>query len=115
MQSIFIPGRFPGLNEMINSARTHWAKSAQEKKKHTERVYYHCLHLKSVPEVDFCFTWYEKNRMRDPDNIMAAQKYIFDGLIMAKVIKNDGWKEIKSITHKFEVGGPGVLIEIMEE
>jgi hypothetical protein len=33
----------------------------------------------------------------------------------AGIIKNDGWHQVKSITHKFEVGTPeGVLIEIVE-
>ena len=115
MQSVFIKGRFPGLNEIIKTARGNKFASAAQKKAHTERVYYSCLHLNPVKSADFIFTWYEKNKRRDKDNIAAGgTKYCLDGLVIAKVIPNDGWKEIRSITHKFEVGEPGVLIEITE-
>ena len=115
MQSVFIKGRFPGLNEIINAARGNKFKSAAQKKTHTDRVYYSCLHLKKVDSAHFKFTWYEENKRRDKDNIASGgTKYCLDGLVMANVIPNDGWKEVKSISHEFEIGEPGVLIEIME-
>ncbi|OGW44476.1 MAG: hypothetical protein A2Y66_01915 [Nitrospirae bacterium RBG_13_41_22] len=115
MQSVFIKGRFPGLNEIIGAARTHWAKSAKDKKTHTDRVVWSVGHLHPVESADFVFTWFEIDKRRNKDNVCGGgQKYCFDGLQKAGIIKNDGWQQVKSITHKFEVGEPGVLIEIME-
>ena len=63
---------------------------------------------------NYHFTWYCKNRKKDPSNISYAVKFIFDGLEMAGVIENDGWKQISGITHKFEVDkkNPRVVIDI---
>jgi hypothetical protein len=115
MQSVFIKGRFPGLNEMISAMNNNRHKGNRLKQQWTDFVAYSVLHLNPVESADFIFTWYEENKKRDPDNITGyGCKVIFDGLITGKVLKNDGWKQVKSITHKFEIGDPGVLIEIME-
>lgn len=42
----------------------------------------------------------EPNRRRDPDNIMAAQKFILDGMVQAGIIEDDGWRHIWSIKHR---------------
>jgi len=113
-QKLWIRYPLPGLNDIIGSARTHWAKSAKEKKVHTDRVIWTAKSLNPIKQADFIFTWIEKNRKRDPDNITAGQKFIFDGLIGAGVLENDGWSQVKSITHRFEVGQPaGVMVEMI--
>ena len=115
MQSVFIKGRFPGLNEMTFTARGNKFAAAKEKKEHTARVAWSCAHLSAVKKADFVFTWYEKDKRRNPDNIAAGKKYIFDGLQQVKVIKNDGWKEVLSFKDQFVVSDiEGVLIEIWE-
>lgn len=116
MQSVFIKGRFPGLNEMTLTARGNKFAAGKEKKTHTERVAWACAHLYPIKKGDFVFTWYEKDKRRNPDNIAAAKKYIFDGLQQAKVIKNDGWKEVLSFKDQFVVSEiEGVLVEIYEK
>ena len=114
-QSVFIRGRFPGLNEIIKTARGNKFASAVEKKNHTERVRYSVLHLHPVEKADFIFTWYEKDKKRNKDNISCGIKFCLDGLQAAGIIKNDGWSQVLSITHHFEVSqNEGVLIEIIE-
>lgn len=47
---------------------------------------------------------------------MAGQKFIFDALQEIGFIKNDGWKQIRNVTHMFEVdkNNPRIEIEITE-
>lgn len=61
----------------------------------------------------FIFHWYSKDKNIDPDNICHAMKYIFDGLQHAKVIYNDGWKQVGGgFLHKFFVDKSNPRIEI---
>jgi Holliday junction resolvase RusA-like endonuclease len=116
VQTLFIPGELPGLNEIIGSARTHWAKSAKQKKDAGLGLMLFCRKLKPVTSAEFTFTWLCKNRKRDPDNIASGKKFIFDALQDANILKNDGWDQVKGISHKFQVDArPGVIITIVEE
>lgn len=65
----------------------------------------------------FDIRYLEKNRRRDPDNFAAAKKFIFDGLVKARVIRDDGWDEIAGWTERWSVdkSNPGVLIEMTDE
>lgn len=106
MQKLIIKGRLPGMNEIIEDARTNKKISAAQKRQYTQLVAWSCIKSKLKPieyKADFKFTWYCKNKRRDKDNIMSGQKFIFDGLQLAKIIKNDGWSEIGNIYHTFEV------------
>ena len=83
--------RFPTLNEYINIERGHKMASAKLKKDCTEQVYLQCkeLNAKSVSGmVDVHLEWHVTGR-HDPDNIDFARKFILDGLVLAKVIKDD--------------------------
>ena len=116
---LIIPGRLPGLNDMIDAARKNKYESAKMKKAYTELVAW-CAKSARLPHlsspVDLVFTWYEPNRKRDKDNIMAGQKFILDGLVQAGVIANDGWKQIGKITHDCQVDreNPRVEVELIE-
>lgn len=50
---------------------------------------------------------------RDPDNIAAAVKFIWDGLVEAGVIPNDGWKENGGWSNHFEVDKDNPRIEVV--
>ena len=63
---------------------------------------------------DLEFTWYVKDRRKDKDNISFAKKYIFDGMINAGLIDNDGWKQIGNWKEKFEVDKEFERVEITE-
>lgn len=61
-------------------------------------------------------TWYEPNGRRDPDNVMAGQKFMLDALVHAGVIPNDSQKYIAGIVHRFRVDkqNPRVEVEIID-
>lgn len=112
-----VKGTLPTLNDIIRSARGNKFASANSKKKYDELVAWSCKasKLKRLEaKADFIFTWYMKDKRKDKDNIMAGQKFIFDGLQKAGILKNDGWGEIGNISHRFEVDkdNPRVEIEI---
>jgi Holliday junction resolvase RusA-like endonuclease len=111
---IVIPGRFPGFNDIIRIARANKFKSADQKKMYTELVGWYAKKGK-VPRferVDITCTWYEPNMQRNKDNIAAGLKYILDGLVEAGVLKNDGWKQIGNITHRYEVDAKNPRVEV---
>lgn len=113
-----IPGRLPGLNDITDAARSNRYESAKMKKEYTDLVAW-CAKSALLPHferVDLIITWYEPNMKRDKDNIMAGQKFILDGLVMAGIIKNDGWKQIRDVTHRFRVDrqNPRVEVELIE-
>lgn len=116
---LVIPGTMPGLNEMIDEARIHRMRSAEQKKLYTDLVMWYAKKAKvpKMERVSLNITWYEPNRRRDPDNVQAAVKYIWDGLQAAGVIVNDGWKQQGQVKHTMAVDQirPRVEIEITEE
>lgn len=115
---MIIPGRLPGLNDMTDAARINRYESARMKKQYTELVAWYAKRAKipHIDRVDVIFTWLEPNRQRDKDNIMAGQKFIFDGLVVAGVLKNDGWRQIGDVVHRFAVDkhNPRVEVELTE-
>jgi Holliday junction resolvase RusA-like endonuclease len=115
---LIIPGRLPGLNDMIEAARRNRYESAKMKKKYTELTawYARSARLPRFDRVDLVITWYEPNQKRDKDNITAGQKFILDGLVQAGVIANDGWKQVGKITHDCQVDSknPRVEVELIE-
>ena len=113
---IEIPGRLPGLNEIIAAAKSHYAKYSTEKKAYTEEVAWLAkqARLPKLEKVYLFITWFEPDMRRDPDNIMAGQKFILDGLVQAGVIPGDSQKYIQGIYHRCRVDrkNPRVEVEI---
>lgn len=118
MPKFIIPGRLPALNDMTDAARGNKYKAAVMKKEYTEMVAW-CAKAARLPKmgrVNVLVTWYEPNRRRDKDNIHAGIKFILDGLVMAGIIENDGWRQIGDISHRvlLDPDDPRVEIEINE-
>jgi len=87
------------------------------KKKQTEIVMYAAIEQKipNIKKADLKFTWHEKSRRRDPDNIAFAKKFILDGLVSAGVLENDGWNQVNSFTDEWvKSDWQGVIVEIKE-
>jgi len=120
MQTLIIKGDLPSMNEIIAMAkrgRGNYQPYAKVKKEISDMIYYECLAQKIHPlmsKTDFTITWVCKDTRKDKDNIMAGFKFIGDGLQHAGILKNDGWKEIGNITHKFEIGKKQIKIEMEE-
>lgn len=116
-QCLIIRGALPGLNEIIKDSRANIYMANKKKREFTELVALSCKVCNIMPvsgRSNFEFFWYCKDKRRDKDNIMAGQKFIFDGLQKAGVIKNDGWGEVGDISHKFFIDkvDPRVLVFI---
>lgn len=111
-----IPGRLPGLNEIIDAAKSHFGEYASMKETYTNMVGWLAKKLPKYQRVNITITWYEPNEKRDPDNIMAGAKFILDGLVKAGTIPNDTRRYIKSITHIPELDrkNPRVEVEIVD-
>jgi len=109
-----IPGRLPGFNDIIDAAKRNPHEYARMKETYTAMVAWLAKKLPPYEKVALVITWYEPDRRRDPDNIMAGQKFILDGLVAAGVLPNDSQKYIAGIVHRFRVDkqNPRVEVEI---
>jgi len=118
MQVLQITHDFPTLNKYIKAERSNKYIAAKMKKEATEIVSAEALKQKIKPfkSAQFIFIWHRKDKRSDKDNITFMQKYIFDGLVKAGVMENDGWEQIKgSINHYFDMDNEnGVTIIILE-
>lgn len=116
MNRITIPGEFPTMNQIIAKSKQHYAVYAKMKKKYTELVISHAAGMDTIGKADFVFTWYCKDKRKDPDNIATGIKFLLDGLVEAGVMEGDGWGQVNSLTHTFQVDKnfPRVEIEIFE-
>lgn len=116
-----IPGRLPGLNELIEAERANRYKGAQLKKDAERRIcaeirrQLHGIHIRRP--VVMRYLWVEQDRRRDRDNITAGRKFVQDALVRCKVLQNDGWKEIAGFSDDWAVDKvrPRVEIEITEK
>ena len=113
-QVLIIPGVLPGLNEIIEANRANRFKGAQQKKEADHLVYLSAALQRIRPgaSADFVFRWYCKSRRNDKDNIASAKKFIFDGLIKAGVLKNDGWSEIGDFRDEFYIDKESPRVEV---
>lgn len=113
----FMPGPLPGMNDYIstgdrfryNTAKKKWHKLIAQQIEHNG--------LAPMSFVHFRFTWYEKNKRRDPDNFTAiGKKFILDALKQAGILTNDGWNNIAGLEDRWLVNAasPGVMIEMEE-
>lgn len=112
---IFVPGKFPTLNELIGLAKRHWGAYAGVKKKHTKTFAQAFADFKPASKkITVQLTWYEPTRRRDPDNVMSAVKFVMDGLVEAGVIENDNFLWVDRIIHQFFIcdrQGVEVIVE----
>lgn len=124
IQKLWVDGILPGENEIIAAAKKrNWRgipKYAKMKRDATNDIFYQikAAKLKPVAQAKFIFTWIEPNKCRDKDNIAAGKKFLFDALVEAGILKNDGWKEIICWEDHFYVaeksGKTGVMVTIEE-
>lgn len=116
MMKLIIDGTFPNLNDYIAAERESRYAGAAMKRRYTELVAYYAMSQLGdyrPGKVIVHYTWYEPSRKRDMDNICAfGRKVIQDGLVMAKVLKNDGWNDIAGFTDSFAVDKQRPRIEI---
>lgn len=116
--TVVVPGEMPGMNEIIAAAKSHFGAYATMKTTYTHAVAW-AAKAARVPRLRramvFCH-WLVKDQRHNPDNIQAAIKFVLDGLVVAGVLPNDGWRQIEGIGHAFDVDpdNPRVEITIIE-
>lgn len=134
IQSFFIPGPLPGMNEIVaacnrqDAARILPDGSTRKKrwsaynnlKQGWNQIIRGCARryqLRPMPYAYFLFDWREEHERRDPDNVAAGQKFIFDGLVDAGILPGDGWKHVRGFNHQFQVDkkNPGVMVTMSDE
>ena len=67
--------------------------------------------------VDITFTWTEKDRRRDPDNIAAfGTKVILDALVEAQVLPDDSQRYVMELHNYYSIekDNPNIRVEIKE-
>lgn len=107
-----IPGQLPGLNEIIDAAKSHWAVYRQMKSTYEDMIGWVAKKIDPFDRAWLDIIWYEPNRRRDLDNIAAGKKFILDGLQAIGKIENDGWKQIAGFTDTFEVDKQDPRVEV---
>ena len=92
---------FESLNNYINAERTNRYKAAKIKKTMTA-IYATAFNgIKPYEKpITLTFTWFLKNKRRDLDNIAFNQKFIIDGMVLAKVIHDDSMKYVQGLVHR---------------
>lgn len=118
---LFIPGRLPGLNEIIAARAARWKGTYSQTKREWTEVIGALAQAARLPTFErgvyVSFVLREPNRKRDPDNALAgAAKFVLDALVKARVLKNDGWRGILGISYRWELNrdAPGVLVRLSE-
>jgi Holliday junction resolvase RusA-like endonuclease len=114
---LILPGEFVTLNEYVNAERSNKYAGASIKKSETERVFWECRsqQLSAIlGQLDYTFTWYVKDRRRDPDNVFFSTKFILDGLYKAGIIESDTQAHVGRIIHnKIIVDRENPRVEIL--
>lgn len=114
---ITIQGRLSGLNEYIAAERANRYKAAKLKRENEAVVMIaikqQLRNVKIEKPVYMEYTWVEKNKRRDLDNITFGRKIIQDSLVKAGILKDDGWKYILGFSDRFQVDRENPRIEVI--
>jgi hypothetical protein len=105
------------LNSYISAERTNRFIAAKIKRQNTELVaHYARLRLDPIEKIsEFTLIWRHKNKRKDFDNVEFGVKWIKDGLVVAGIVKNDGWAFFPPKTiheHRLDPSNPGVTVII---
>ena len=111
------PGTLNNLNDYITAERTNRHKGARMKASNESIVVaavWQCMRGIRIDKPVFMeYTWVEKNRRRDLDNISSfGRKVIQDALVAAGVLKDDGWKYVVGFSDRFQVDKDNPRIEV---
>jgi hypothetical protein len=138
--TIWLPYEAPGLNQLLDKKTLgavlrergkrrnrfgRFNKSvadpyAQTKAQWNTRVWAHVHDLRIEPFANgahVAFEIHEKDRRRDPDGFTSgAAKVVLDGLVKARVLNNDGWHDVLSLSHTWLVSDrPGIKVILRGE
>lgn len=105
MMNFIIKNKLPSLNEVISVNRANRFYGAKFKahiedliSKDIQEAVVNGTLEKTEDEVILHFTWHEKTKRRDADNIASAKKFILDALVKNEILVNDNRKYVKGFT-----------------
>ena len=110
-------GTLPGLNEYTEANRRNRMCGAALKRS-AETVITQYIRVARVQPfagpVFLSFSWHERDRRRDVDNIAFAKKFILDALVTAGILADDGRKNVVGFSDEFHVdlANPRVVVTI---
>lgn len=115
---LMIKGRLDGLNDYTAASRTNPYKGNKMKADNEQIVIYairqQLKRLHIVKPVLLKFTWYERNKRRDHDNVSSfGRKVIQDALVKCKVLQDDGWRYVVGFTDDFYCDNEKPRIEVL--
>lgn len=120
LQTLWVPGPLPGLNEIINAKGNRLGRGGLSEWNKMKKLWHGRVasmaiqqKIQRIESAHFYYTFVEPNRRRDPSNVMAgAIKIIEDGLQHAGLLAGDGWKNVLSIGALWECDdrAPGVRV-----
>jgi hypothetical protein len=107
MQSLWIPHKLPGLNELLDakavmssSSKRRWSAYNSLKKQWAANLTL-LARSQGFQRVDsgyFTYLFIEPNQKRDKSNVIGAGvKLIEDSLVKAELLADDGWKNVLDI------------------
>lgn len=105
-QTLKIYEKLPSLNELIDMAKKNRYSCGKWTKEWHNTIckYIIASRLKKMDQAKFDFIWIEtdKGQGRDKDNISSlGKKFIFDALVKARILKDDGWDDVISWSDHF--------------
>lgn len=105
MKSFIIPGELVSLNEYVDAERSNKFAASKIKKEQTDLCKLASMSMPKVEDwecpVHIEIVWYMPTMRKDSDNISFAKKFIFDGMVCSKRIKNDSMKYINAHSDRF--------------
>ena len=118
VQSFFVPGPLPGLNDMLAAKRVRYRRSRHdgysrlknEIEEQIAGIIRYEARLSPIRQhlpVEIEFTWRERHGRRDPDNIRAGAKFILDALVRTGILPDDSQRVIAGLRDIFTRISPG--------
>ena len=87
------------MNELIDLNRSNKFAAANKKNVETQAI---AKQVSDAPSFDsqvyVCFEFTYKNSQADLDNVQSSKKSVLDGLVAAKVLKQDNFNWVKPIS-----------------
>lgn len=116
VRKIVVEGEMADLNTYIQAERGQngMRSAAKIKEVFTHFVQYQTLKEKplEIYPVRISMHWYTKDLKIDPDNTAFAKKFVLDGLVKNKVLRNDGRKQIAGFADEYFVDKYNPRVEI---
>lgn len=116
MYRVEIPLKLPSLNTYIDACRRNRYAGANMKHKYQKEIGFYLRKLPRFEKpVKIHFTWIEKNKRRDLDNISWNKKFILDAMVECNILKDDNRKLVTGFTDEFAYGSDYMVVLEIEE